>query len=76
MKRTHLTPTLIFSVGCLTVSCNNDCDCKQIEVYYDASGMQVDEDISDIRDDCAKQDSYTEPDGEGTKKTIIICDFW
>jgi hypothetical protein len=76
MKRNFLTPALIFSVGSLTVSCNNDCDCTQILQYYNASGIRVDEEISEIRDDCGKQDSYTEQDGEGTKKTVIICEPW
>ncbi len=74
MKRTLLTPMLLISVGYLTGSCNNDCDCSQIVQYYNASGVRVDEDISDVRDDCGKQDNYTEEDGEGTKKTIIICE--
>jgi hypothetical protein len=76
MKRNLLTPLLIISIGCWTVSCNNDCDCTQIVQYYNASGIRVDEYISDIRDDCGKQDSYTEQASEGTKKTIIICEPW
>lgn len=76
MKRLLLAPVLLIAVAFLPASCNNDCDCTQIVVYYDASGTRVDEDISDVRDDCGKQDNYTEPDGEGTKEITIICEPW
>ena len=76
MKRLLLTPLLIIAVTCLAASCNMDCDCTQIVVSYDASGELVDKVISDIRDDCGKQENYTEQDSLGRKEVAIICDVW
>lgn len=72
-----LRTILVFSaVTFLIASCNNDCDCTKIVEYYDASGTRVDSEIYDIRDDCGKQENYTEQDGEGTKEITIICEPW
>lgn len=76
MNRLLPVPVLVSAVAFLVASCNNDCDCTRIIAYYDASGTIVDQEISDIRDDCGKQEQTTEPDGEGTKETAIICEPW
>lgn len=62
-------------IAFLCASCNNDCDCTKIVVYYDSSGAIWNQETQEVRDDCGKQENFTEQDGDGKKEVAIICEF-